>query len=540
MSRVSAALRRNFVRTVLGLVLASPFAAAAGAQGGDTGWPSYNRTLSSERYVPLDEINTKNVAKLHPICTYDLGIRSEFETGPIVIGHTLYGTSEQDIFAIDADTCKEKWRTHEDIVIRAPHFPTNRGAAYLDGRLFRGTQDGRVFAYHADTGKKLWEQKINHIQGETVPAAPIAWNGMVFIGNAGGDIKGGKGHIYALDAETGKILWQTYLVPAPEDEAAAATNKITIPTWKNAPDVPVSGGATWTSYTLDTKNGLLYIPGGNPGPDFANGVRPGDNLFAGSVVVLDAKTGAIKTHYSLVPQDFHDWDVSAAPVLATTKGGIRLMASAGKDGLLYGYNIDNGQRLYATPITTRDNVTAPLTKAGTRFCPGAGGGSEWNGPAYDPDTNLVFDGTVDRCTTVHLSDDAKIISVPTGRPWTGDGDDANLFGQSDPSWAGWVYATDADTGQVKWKFKTAAPVLSGITPTKGGVLFAGDMDGHLFGFDKKTGKVLWQTQLDGAPGGGLISYAVNGKQRVAVISGTNSLVFGLSPKGNAKIVIFGM
>src|SRR5215469_11289851 len=119
MSRVSAALRRNLVPTAIGLALALPLAAAASAQG-NTDWPSYNRTLTSERYVPLDEINTKNVAKLHPICTYELGLRTEFETGPIVIGRTLYGTSEQDIFAIDADTCQEKWRTHEDIVIKAP------------------------------------------------------------------------------------------------------------------------------------------------------------------------------------------------------------------------------------------------------------------------------------------------------------------------------------------------------------------------------------------------------------------------------------
>lgn len=110
-----------------------------------------------------------------------------------------------DIFAIDANTCQEKWRTHEDIPIRAPHFMVNRGAAFLDGKLFRGTQDGRVFGYDANTGKRLWEQKIVNLQGETVPAAPVAWNGLVFIGNAGGDLKGGKGRVYALDANTGRL-----------------------------------------------------------------------------------------------------------------------------------------------------------------------------------------------------------------------------------------------------------------------------------------------------------------------------------------------
>ena len=541
----STRFRRSILSAALGLALVGATAGAATAQsGGNVDWPTYNRTLTSQRYVPLDEINTKNVAQLKPLCTYDLGSQTEFESGPLVIGDTLYATSEMDIFALDANTCKEKWRTHENIVLPYQHFQTNRGPAYLDGKLFRGTQNGFVFAYDAATGKKLWERKIINLPGETVPAAPIAWNGMVFIGNAGGDIKGGKGRIYALDANTGNIVWETYLVPASPDaadvKAAQATAKVTVPTWQNKEDVPISGGATWTSYTLDVQNGLLYVPGGNPAPDFAKSVRPGKNLLAGSVVILDAKTGALKRFFSLVPEDFHDWDVSAAPVLLTTQKGVHLMADAGKNGLLYGYDLDSGKRLYATAITTRSNTTAPLTKAGTRFCPGAGGGTEWNGPAYDPDTNLIYDGTVDRCTLVKLAVDDKVTAVATGRPWTGDDDDANLFGQGDDHWAGWLNATDADTGKIKWRFKAPGPVLSGITPTKGGLVFAADMNGNMYAFDAKTGKTLWQTKFDGAPGGGLISYAVGGHQRVAVISGTTTPVFALqAPKGNGKITIFG-
>jgi alcohol dehydrogenase (cytochrome c) len=537
---------RSVLNAALGVALASALAGTAAAQGsGNADWPSYNRTFTSQRYVPLDEINTKNVAQLKAICTYDLGVQTEFETGPLVIGDTLYGTSEMDIFAIDANTCQEKWRTHEDIQIRAPHFMVNRGAAYLDGKLFRGTQDGRVFGYDAATGKRLWEQKIINLRGETVPAAPIAWNGLVFIGNAGGDLKGGKGRIYALDANTGKIVWETYLVPAaadaPDVAAAQATSKVTVPTWKNNADaMPISGGATWTSYTLDAAKGLLYVPGGNPAPDYAKGVRPGANLLAGSVVVLDAKTGALKRFFSLVPQDFHDWDVSAAPALITTKKGVHLLADAGKNGLLYGIDLDSGKRLYQTAITTRSHTAAPLTKQGTHFCPGSGGGTEWNGPAYDPQTNLIFDGTVDRCTLVKLADDAKVDRVAVGRPWTGDDDDANPFGLGDDHWAGWLNATDADTGKIKWRFKAPGPVLSGITPTQGGIVFAGDMNGNVYAFDAASGKVLWQTKFDGAPGGGLISYAVGGHQRVAVISGTITQVFALeAPKGNAKITIFG-
>jgi alcohol dehydrogenase (cytochrome c) len=445
-----------------------------------------------------------------------------------------------DILAIDADTCQEKWRTHEDIQIPFRHFPTNRGAAYLDGKLFRGTQDGRVFAYDAANGKKLWDTKILHSRGESVPAAPIAWNGMVFVGNAGGDVKGVKGRMYALDAASGKILWETYLVPAQgEATSPPPTEKITAPTWTNPKEVPISGGATWTSYTLDTARGLLYIPGGNPAPDFNKGVRPGKNLFAGSVVVLDAKTGAYRKHFSLVPQDFHDWDVSAAPILVKTKGGKQLMAVTGKNGLLYGYDLASGKRIYQTAVTTRSNTTAPLTAKGTHFCPGAGGGAEWNGPAYSPLTNLVYTGEVDRCSTVTLTDDDDTKSVAAGLPWTGAIKEAP-FGKTDPTWSGWLIGTDADTGKIKWRYHAAAPVLSGVTPTKGGLVFAGDMNGNAFAFDADNGKPLWHVQLDGAPGGGLITYTVEGHQRIAIVSGTNSPVFDLAPKGSAKIIVYGL
>ena len=110
-----------------------------------------------------------------------------------------------DIFSIDPSTCRENWRTHEDYVPATP----NRGAAYLDGMLFRGTHDARVLAYDFKTGKRIWETAIGDPKkGESATAAPIAWNGLVFIGNAGGDVKGVKGRMYALDAKTGKIVWE--------------------------------------------------------------------------------------------------------------------------------------------------------------------------------------------------------------------------------------------------------------------------------------------------------------------------------------------
>jgi alcohol dehydrogenase (cytochrome c) len=175
-------------------------------------WPSYNRTLTSERYSPLDQINTNNIGKLTVLCTYDMKQLTSFESGLIMVNGVLIGTTHADIFSLDPATCAENWRTHEDV---APQIlSANRGVAYSQGMLFRGAYDVRVLAYDFGTGKRVWQTTITDPNsGEFVPSAPIAWNGLVFIDTAGGDAKGIKRRMYALDAKTGKIDWEFYLVP---------------------------------------------------------------------------------------------------------------------------------------------------------------------------------------------------------------------------------------------------------------------------------------------------------------------------------------
>jgi len=510
-------------------------------------WPSYNKTLTSERFSDLSQINTKNVAKLKVLCTYDTWRITSFEAGLIMVEGALIGTTEFDIFSIDPSTCAENWRTHEEY----PGYilPTNRGAAYLDGRLFRGTDDGRVLAYDFKTGKRLWETTIADVKkGEDVPAAPIAWEGLVFIGNAGGDFKGAKGHMYALDAKTGKIVWQFFLVPKTEGDTVRGPEGATpldTSTWKNIPGAPISGGGAWTSTTLDPASGLLYVPVGNPAPDYANGVRQGDNLYTGSVVVLDAKTGAYKNHFQLVPRDWHDWDVSNPPILIKTMGGKRLMAVAPKDGHLYGFNLADNKLLYRTPVTRIENVEEPFAvDKDVHFCPGAVGGEEWNSPGYDPLTNLIFTGEVEWCTTVKLQTKEEIVAAPLGQIWTGEKylnpfNEFGKFTRPDTAWAGWLHAVDADTGVWKWRLKSNYPILSGVTPTAGGLVFFGDVGGNFYALDVATGQKLWGQKIGGAIGGGVITYAVNGTQKVAVATGYVAPAFPAEIR-RAKIAILGI
>ncbi|TIM28107.1 MAG: hypothetical protein E5Y63_21455 [Mesorhizobium sp.] len=147
----------------------TPQAPAAGAD-----WPSYNRTVTSDRYSPLAQITTGNVGQMKVLCTYDTGVNTVFETGLIKVDGALIGTTEFDIFSLDPATCAENWRTHEDIPPSI--LGVNRGAAYWDGMLFRGTQDGQVLAYDFKTGKRLWQTTIADPSiGETVPAPRTAW-----------------------------------------------------------------------------------------------------------------------------------------------------------------------------------------------------------------------------------------------------------------------------------------------------------------------------------------------------------------------------
>jgi len=528
-----------------GSVAAPASAASPPAAAGD--WPSYNKTLTSERYADLDQINAGNAGRLKVLCTYDTHQYTGFTTGLIEVNGALIGTTEYDIFSLDPANCHENWRTHEDYQPATPQG-VNRGAAYMDGRLFRGTQDGRVLAYDFRTGKRLWQTQIaNPKIGETVPAAPIAWNGLVFAGNAGGDIKGVKGRMYALDANTGRIVWEFYLVPkAPGDitRGPEGNSPLNESTWNNLPGIPITGGATWTSYTLDPATGLLYVPGGNPAPDFAAAARKGGNLFSGSVVVLDAKTGDYKYDFKIVPVDWHDWDVSNPPAIIHTRAGRKMLIVTPKNGFIYGFDLADNQLHYRMPVTRIDNAKATFSAGkSVHFCPGSTGGAEWNGSAYDPGTNLTYVGEVDWCTTTTLMSDRAIRNVKRGQPWSGEAslNPYETWGDPDPfgQWGGWVYASDADTGAWKWRAHSNYPIQSGVTATAGGVVFFGDMGGNFYALDAATGRKLWGQKTGGAIGGGVITYTASGRQMVAVATGLTEILWPTDIT-TAKVSILGL
>jgi alcohol dehydrogenase (cytochrome c) len=514
--------------------------APPGSQSDD--WSAYNRTLAGDRYSPLAEITTANVGQLTLRCAFTLPEVVSFQTGPLVVGGTMYFTSFEASYAIDAATCVQKWSRH-DKTPGPPGLAVNRGFAYLDGRLFRGTADAHVIALDAADGHPLWEHPLAvGGPGISVPMAPIAANGRVYVGNAGGDTVGVTGHVYALDARDGHLIWRFDVVPA---KGRARS------TWTNS-RLPVSGGAFWTSFTLDEAKGILYVPAGNPAPDFDRLDRTGENLYADSVIALDAASGRILGYNQLVKRDSHDWDVDSAPTLATTRNGRSIIASANKDGLLSILDrskLDGSAAAAAdaapvipllsqTATTTRENVEAPLSREHpVHFCPGMGGGTEWNGAAFSPRTDSLFVGAVDLCAHVQLVRELKVPAP--GEVWFGSsGSMAEMVEPADTA-RGWLTAFDAENGRVRWKFKAPHPIVAGVTPTGGDLVFAADLGGDVFAFDQTQGRVLWQINTGQSIGGGLVVYRAGGHELLGVAAGMKSFAWpGSADK--SRILIYGL
>ena len=511
-------------------------------------WASYNRTVSSNRFSPISQITTENAKDLKVLCTYDTGRYEAFQTNMIMVEGALIATTARDIFSIDPSTCKENWRVKLDTTLFP--LPVNRGAAYIDGKVIRAFHDSYIRAFDVKTGKQLWQTYLGDKENAIwFTSAPVAWNGMVFFGTAGGDVRDIRGRVYGLDANTGKILWQTFTVPMAEKDTKHAPlgklpDKMMQDSWGNAPQVPVSGGGMWTSFTIDPDTGYLYVPVGNPAPDFVKSLRPGSNLFTNTMLVLDTKTGNYVKHYAIMPDDWHDWDVSNPPILFTSRAGRKLATFHPKDGHLYSYDRDTDAQLYRKPVTKIENVDEPF-KIGkeVHFCPGTVGGGEWSSAAFDPRNNLIYTGQVEWCSTIKIVSASLLENIPDGGPWLGAAylNPMSAAGKRDPhhEWGGWLYASDADTGEWAWRARTNYPILGAITPTAGGILAFGDAGGNFYVMNASTGEIVWKHDFGGAIAGGIISYAVQGKQRIALTSGMSHPMWPVWPS-TGKIIVLGL
>jgi len=503
-----------FLIAIAGIILAQRNTDAPAA--GD--WPMYARDYTSTRFSPLTEITPKNVANIKQVCSYPLPEMATLESGLVAVNEVLYFTTSDVTYAIDANTCALKWRVQHEL--QGPGG-TVRGVALAGTRVFRGFRDGFVIAYDISNGEQLWSTKLTAPDGRraTIALSPTVWDGMVYIGTSGGE-QNCACFVAALDATTGKVVWTFNTVPGAGQPGSE--------TWPK--DVTPGGASVWTSLSIDPEASSLYVSTGNPGYDFAADMRPGANLYADSLVVLDAKTGKLRTYYQVVPHDFHDWDLTAAPAIVTTKKGARRAMVVGKDGVLNAIDTRGQKVVWKTPVTTIENIEAPLTPEGTRFCPGVNGGVEWNGPAFSPATNLVYVNSVDWCTTVKSDPD-----YDGKKNFLGS---ADAFGKMDEKKGGWVTAIDADTGAVRWKYRSETPMVAGIAVTASGLVLTADLGTDLLAFDAEKGTVVHRINLGQPTGGGVITYRAGGKQRIAVATGLEGRI--MQVHGTPAIVVFGL
>jgi PQQ-dependent dehydrogenase (methanol/ethanol family) len=492
-----------------------------------TDWLMSNHDYGGQRFVDLKQINRQNVASLKPVAMYQVADMNAFHTNPVIAGGLMFITVKDSTIALDATTLKVRWRYD-----RKPKgkegWPLNRGVAIKDGMVIRGTHDGYLIAIDAATGKLIWDRALvemnKHEGGFTM--APVIFGDLIIIGPAGSEL-GVKGWVGAFKLSNGEQVWRFNTVP---DDGEPGSE-----TWEKADAKLKGGGAVWAPLSLDIEQGLVYVPVANPAPDFYGEARPGNNLYTCSMVALDVRTGKLKWFYQLVPHDLHDWDTTqVSPLFSTTIAGKtrRLVATAGKDGLLHVLDRDTHEQVYEVPVTTRLNTDVPLTREGVRACPGVLGGVQWNGPAFNAGTNMLYVNAVDWCGTFSKAAEDRYVE---GQFYMGGSVRADAPEKS----RGWLTAVDASSGAVRWKYESSRPMLAAVTTTSANLIFTGELLGDFLALDAKTGEVLYRFNTGGRMNGGVVTYAINGKQYIAVATGAAN-AFWAVPPGSATIVLFAL
>ncbi len=490
-------------------------------------WPMANKSYDGQRYVALDQINAKNAAGLKEVCSFDSGIGGLAQSSPVLYDHRLYMSIGPTTIAIDATRCTEIWRYEwqpKGKVLSA----SNRGVAIKDGRLIRGTPDGYLIALDMADGKPVWQQQITSAEeSHYLSMPPTIVGDTIIYGTAGADW-GGRGWIGAFALADGKELWRFNALPAPGDPGAE--------TWNTPEALAHGGGSFWTPVSVDRAKGLVFVPVGNPAPDFFGEARKGTNLYTNSLAILDLKTGKPVWVKQFVPEDVRDWDLSQSSPLITAdfQGKSRdIVVVSGKDGRVRLVDRDAHEVLADLAISKLENTETPVTVEGVHICPGLLGGQEWSSSAYDPGRKIVISPMVNWCGTAHRDETAPVHKA--GEHFYGGRIDQDPIDQA----RGVLAAIDIGSGKLKWQMEAAAPMLANVTPTSGGIIFAGDLKGTLYVVNSDDGSVLLRYPMGSSVGGGLLTYAEGGKQYVAALSGPVSAFFP-GGAGTTKLTVLAL
>jgi alcohol dehydrogenase (cytochrome c) len=482
-------------------------------------WILTAKNYSNDRYAEMSDVTPANVAKLTPVWTFKISDNGPVESAPLVWHGTAFITSAHDhVYAIDVKTGKLKWEFSDN-----PHvisFAANRGVALLDGNVYIGTLDGHLIALDAETGKTVFDVvAVSDTSNAFFSMAPIPYRNpttgksMLILGVSNGDW-GGVGNIAAFDPKTGHELWHWNTVPGPGEPGHSTWSG---DSWKRG------GAAAWTAMAIDTKAGILYANAGNPQPDFNGAVRKGKNLYSDSLVALNisGEKPKLAWYRQFIEHDTHDWDPVMPPILFEGKvhgQTMPLVADGDKAGNFWLLNAKTGEVVNHLAVSMQYNQDKDPTIEGNVACPNTNGGIEFNGGAYDPKTNMVYVPSVSECGFWRSSKQANYIA---GQFYLG-----GVFPKFVGPNTGDMNAIDIDTGVFAWRKHDDLPMAGGALATSSGLVFTGKLGGDFVAFDAATGKELWTYQTGSPIIAPPVAFTADGTEYIAVASG---------PAGNQQV-----
>jgi alcohol dehydrogenase (cytochrome c) len=496
-------------------------------------WLMYSGSYNGWRHSSPAEITPANAAQLRLRWIRQFDSNEErIEATPLVIGGVIFMVAPLSrVMALDAKTGVVIWEYKRPIAANAPLCcgRVNRGLAAFGNVLFFGSGDGYLVALNAVTGKAIWQTLVaSSSAGYAITGAPLVVNHSVVVGIAGGEY-GVRGFLAAYDLATGQQQWKFETIPGP--------GEVGHETWEN--DAwRTGGGGTWNTGSYDPSTDMLYWGVGNPSPDFSGDPRPGDNLFTDSVIALHASTGKLAWYFQFTPHDEHDWDSAQTPVLAdlVIGGGVRkAICWPNRNGFYYVLVRITGEFLVGSPFvelnwakgltsTGRPILSddVKVTTAGRRTIPGVEGATNWQNAAFDQKRGLIFVPATVGSSVFTKQASSRPRPEPNGFVF------ASGYHSTERS-SRFVRALDAATGQLKWEYNSTSAAggeFSGLLSTGGGLVF-GASGGFFFALDADTGREVWRVPLGGRSQSSPISVTVDGRQAIVVVAGRSAFMFGL-------------
>lgn len=492
-------------------------------------WLRWRRDSAATGYSPLSQIHPRNVNDLQLAWSWAIQA-GDAEQEPIVYEGVMYlPQSDGVIHAVNAENGELYWEYRRQLP-RGARKGTTRNVTLYGDKLYLATTDAFIIALDAKTGDVAWEKQAGDAgEALTFSSGPIAGNGMVYAGQTCWLGVSQTCSLVALDADSGEIIWKRSSIASPDDPLEHYN------TWGGVPYEERAKASFWQSGSYDPDLNIIYwtTASAYPYPEILKGTADGSLLYTNSILALDADSGEIRWFYQMLPRDNFDMDHQGNPILAdiTIAGEPRKVVYAlGKPGILWAFDRETGEFLWYQQLVEHQNLYESINREtgeikintslipkkigdSSLVCPGMRGGRLFQTNAYSPLTNFIYSTVSNECNyfTVVPVETASA-GVEYGELQTMPGTKGNV---------GRMSATSAETGEIFWEYDQRA-ALGSVLTTAGSLIFVGDLHRYFHALDARTGNHLWKIPLSAPVNGYPISYAVDGKQYVAVTVGGNS------------------